>query len=110
MKKRIGLIAILVFNIILTSNAQNWDIDNAKSINPEIPNSSYWKTTSGSAYFLSAAVPIYFLTKGFIKNDFDSKQKGYQIVSAITIEFVASELMKQGFNRKRPAESYARRC
>jgi len=106
MKKRIGLIAILILIIIFRGNAQNWDIDNAKSINPENPNSSYWKITSGSAYFLSAAAPVYFITKGFIKNDLVLKRKGYHIFSAITIEFVASELMKQGIDRKRPAESY----
>ena len=106
MKKRISLMAILILTVFFTGNAQNWDIDIAKSINPENPNNGYWKTISGSAYFLSAAAPIYFITKGFIKNDVAAKRKGYRILGAIAIELTVSELMKTGFSRKRPAESY----
>ncbi|GAB2825824.1 phosphatase PAP2 family protein [Ferruginibacter profundus] len=93
-------------SIVFTIDAQNWDINNAKSINPENPHSTYWKAMSGSAYFLSAAAPIYFLTKGIIKDDIKARRKGYRILGSITMELIISELMKEGFNRKRPAESY----
>ena len=39
-------------------NAQNWDINLLRSINPQNPNSFVWKGFTSSAYPLSVAVPV----------------------------------------------------
>jgi membrane-associated phospholipid phosphatase len=100
---------ILIFSLLATflfGNAQNWDIDIAKNINPENPNSGYWKAMSGSAYYISAAVPVSLLVTGLIENNKDFKRKSYEIFSAIVIELAVSEAMKISIDRQRPAEKY----
>lgn len=96
-----------VFLILLTTGyAQNWDVDLAKSINPNPPASGYWKFTSASTYTVSAAVPIGLLAAGFIENNPALKKKSYEIFGAVAIELIISEPLKRIINRERPAEKY----
>ena len=99
-------IVFLLLCAALKTSAQNTDLDILKGINPENPNSSYWKTMSGSAYFVSAAVPVFLLSEGMIKNDPVMRRKARNVFGAILLELVISESMKSGFKRKRPAETY----
>ncbi|MDN3656072.1 phosphatase PAP2 family protein [Ferruginibacter paludis] len=106
MTKIITTWAILFFAFQLNAVAQNWDIDITKSINPQNPNSGYWKFTSGSTYFISAAIPVSLIIQGASKKNCSIKQKGYEIFGAIAIEVIISETMKEAFHRQRPAEKY----
>ena len=87
-------------------HAQNIDLDILKGINPTNPSSAFWKTTSGSAYFVCAATPVYFLTAGIITNSPALRRKAVHVFGAIVVELVVSESMKDIFKRKRPGESY----
>jgi membrane-associated phospholipid phosphatase len=106
MKKRLLIYATILFTITINSVAQNWDIDIIKSINPQYPNSAYWKFTSASTYFISAAIPVSLLISGISKNDAKIKGRAYEILGGILIELVVSETMKETIKRERPAESY----
>lgn len=92
--------------ISVNGNAQNPDIDLAKNINPNQPNSGFLKFTSGSAYFISAAVPLFMLAEGAIAKDHSVKRNAFNAFGPIIIELIISESMKDIFNRKRPVESY----
>ena len=102
--KRIIIISTLL--IALTTNAQNWEVDLAKNINPRYPNSGYWKFMSASTYLISAAVPVSLLTAGFIENNPGLKRKAYAVFGGIVVELIISESLKSAINRKRPAEDY----
>lgn len=108
MKKSIPIWGMIFFSFQMNTVAQKWDIDITKSINPQNPNSGYWKFTSGSTYFISAAIPISLTIAGAIKKNYTIKQKGYEIFGAIAIELILSETMKDAFHRQRPAEKYPR--
>jgi membrane-associated phospholipid phosphatase len=104
-KKKV--ISVLLFvALFLGVTAQNLDIDIAKSINPQNPNSPYWIATSGSTYFISASVPVCLFMAGLIKNDHGLKRKSYEIFGAIAIELAVSETMKIIIDRPRPAQMY----
>jgi membrane-associated phospholipid phosphatase len=104
-KKYVQLILILVA-FTLGVNAQNWDVNLTKRINPRDPNSGYWKLTSGSAFFVSGAVPLSLLAAGIIENDGHLKKESYEIFGSIAIEILLSEAMKISINRQRPAQKY----
>jgi membrane-associated phospholipid phosphatase len=104
--KKATIIALMLLALNVPGNAQNWDIDIARNINPQNPNSGYWKTTSGATYFISAAVPFSLLAIGLIEKDAELKNKSYEVFGSIVIELVVSESMKVIFNRMRPAEKY----
>jgi membrane-associated phospholipid phosphatase len=104
--KKNSIVAIALLVSVLSGNAQNWDVDIARNINPQNPNSGYWKTTSGATYFISAAVPVSLLVIGLIEKDAQFKNKSYEVFGSIVIELVVSESMKAIFNRMRPGEKY----
>ena len=83
-------LTLVLFNCLTAGNAQNWDVDLAKSINPNPPASGYWKFTSATTYLVSAAVPVGFLAAGFIENNPVLKRKSYVIFGAIAIELIIS--------------------
>ena len=99
-------LTLVLFSCLTAGNAQNWDVDLAKSINPNPPASGYWKFTSATTYLVSAAVPVGLLAAGFIENNPALKRKSYVIFGAIAIELIISEPLKRIINRERPAEKY----
>ena len=106
MNRKKSVILSILLALLVAGNAQNWDVDLAKSINPDPPASGYWKFTSASTYAVSAAIPVGLLTAGFIKNDPTLKRESYEIFGAIAIELILSESLKRIINRERPAERY----
>ncbi|MES1221613.1 MAG: phosphatase PAP2 family protein [Bacteroidota bacterium] len=92
--------------VFININAQNWDIDLANNINPQNPNSGYWKFTSASTYLVSAAIPVGLLATGFIEKSPELKRKAYETFGGIVIEVIISETLKRAINRKRPGEEY----
>lgn len=92
--------------LLISAQAQNWDINLAKDINPRYPTSGYWKFTTNSAYFISAGFPVTLLATGIITHNPQLRRESLETFGAIAIELAISEVMKVSFNRLRPAEKY----
>jgi membrane-associated phospholipid phosphatase len=87
-------------------DAQNWDIDLLKKINPENPNSAVMKGLTNSAYPIAVATPISLLAAGYIKKDKQLQHKGWEAVGSLVIAAVVTEGLKYTINRDRPYEKY----
>jgi membrane-associated phospholipid phosphatase len=94
------------FFIAIQSNAQNWDIDLLRSINPQDPNSFVWKGFSSSAYPISIATPVAIWIHGEINHNKQTKINAYEIAGSVIIAAGATEAMKIIFDRQRPYEKY----
>ncbi len=86
--------------------AQGLDLNIAKGINPQNPNSFIWKGFSSSTYPLSAAIPAGMLVYGIIKHDKPTRRKAYEVIGSIAIASVVSEGLKYAVNRERPGEKH----
>jgi membrane-associated phospholipid phosphatase len=103
------IICILFTGCILFStqaNAQNWDINTLKSINPQNPNSNVMIGLSHSLYPIAIAAPVGILVTGFIKKDKALQYKGWELVGSLVINTAISEGLKFAIDRKRPFETY----
>lgn len=94
------------FFICIKTNAQNWDIDLLRNINPQHPNSFVWKGFSTSTYPISIAVPVGVWTKAKINHNKKDEYKAYEIAGSVIIAAGATEAMKLIFNRERPYQKY----
>lgn len=92
--------------LLISAQAQNWDVNLAKDINPGYPTSGYWKFTTNSAYFISAGIPVTLLATGIVTKNPQLRREAVETFGAIVIELAISEAMKVSFNRLRPAEKY----
>ncbi|QEC66030.1 phosphatase PAP2 family protein [Panacibacter ginsenosidivorans] len=99
---------ILLFTgcFFISANAQNWDINTLKSINPENPNSVIMKGFTRSVYPVAIVSPAALLATGFIKKDKNLQNKGWEMVGSIVINTVITQGMKYAINRDRPYEKY----
>ena len=89
-----------------TVRSQNIDIDILKSINPQFPNSGFWKTATSSYILVTGTVSLGSLAYALIKNDKDLRYKSYELLVAIGIDVIATEGLKTIINRPRPYEQY----
>jgi membrane-associated phospholipid phosphatase len=94
------------FFITTKSNAQNWDINLLRDINPQHPNSFVWKSFTASAYPLSIATPIGFWVDSKIEHNKKTERNAYEIAGSVIIAAGATEMMKIIFNRDRPFQKY----
>jgi len=94
------------FFITSNSNAQNWDINLLRSINPQDPNSAVWKGFTNSSYPLSVATPITLWVDGKIDRNKKTEHNAYEIAGSVIIAAGATEAMKIIFDRPRPFEKY----
>ena len=95
------------FFFIAKTNAQNWDVDFVKSVNPVHPNSFVDKGLSASVYPVSVAVPVATFIIGSIKKDKKIKVKGYEQIGSLAISIIIAEGLKKTINRERPYQKYA---
>lgn len=86
--------------------AQNIDVDILNSINPENPNSQYWRQTSNSVYWVGAALPAGTLIYGLISGDEKAKHTSYDLFISLGANILITDVFKKTFNRTRPAEEY----
>src|SRR6188472_3579412 len=96
------IICILFTGCILFStqaNAQNWDINTLKSINPQDPNSTVMKGLSHSLYPIAIAAPISILAAGFIKKDKTLQYKGWELVGSLVINTAITQGLKFAVDR-----------
>lgn len=95
------------FFICIKTNAQNWDINLLRDINPQQPNSFIWKGFTNSAYPLSAATPVAIWVDAKINYNKKNEYKAYTIAGSVIIAAGATESLKIIFDRKRPYEKYS---
>ena len=105
-KKYVSCILFFTGCFFISANAQNWDINTLKSINPENPNSNVWKGFSHSVYPVAIASPVALLATGFIKKDKNLQNKGWEMVGSLVINTVITQGLKYAVNRDRPFETY----
>ena len=98
--------SVFLLGLSILAQAQNWDIDLAKDINPRNPTSGYWKFTTNSDYFIGAAIPVTLLATGIVTKDPQLRRKSLEVFGAILLEEAITAAMKVSFNRLRPAEKY----
>ena len=94
------------FFIGIKTNAQNWDINLLRNINPQDPNSSVWKGVSGSAYPISVAVPIGVWVDAKLEHNKKNEYRAYEIAGSVIIAAGATAAMKVIFDRERPYQKY----
>ena len=94
------------FFIGLKTNAQNWDIDLLRSINPQDPGSAVWKGFTASAYPVSIAIPVGVWVGGKINHNKKEEYKAYEIAGSVLIAAGATAVMKIIFDRQRPYQKY----
>ncbi len=106
--KSIGFSILLVSSIVFCNqlNAQNWDINLLKQINPSNPNSSTWKTISSTSEPLCVAAPIGMFAASLINHDQNLKKNSFKLAESIVITAAITEVMKVTINRDRPFVKY----
>jgi len=87
-------------------NAQNWDINLLKSINPSQPNNQFWKSVSSTAEPLAIAAPISMFAVSLINKDKQLRVNAYKMVGSLVITAVITEGIKRTVNRDRPFVTY----
>ena len=95
------------FFIFSQGYTQNWDINLLKNINPQNPNSGFWKATTSSAFPLTVATPVAAWVEAKLSHNKTNEYKAYKIAGSVIIAAGATEAMKIIFDRKRPFEKYS---
>jgi len=88
------------------ARAQNLDVDILKSVNPEHPDSWYWKNTSASAYYLPGVAAFGTLIYGFADHNEQARQNATELFLSIGVSTLVNEGLKISFNRERPGDKY----
>jgi len=99
---------LLLFGLLYAAGAaaQNIDIDILKAINPRYPDAKVWRVTSGSVDWISGGVPLAVLAYGYIEKNKTIRNNGYELIIAMAINAGITQVMKVGFNRTRPSDTY----
>lgn len=100
------LLAVGCFSFLVQTQAQNWDVNLLKSINPQHPNSSIMKGFTNSSYPIGVATPLSLLAAGYIKKDKQLQHKGWEAFGSLAIAAVVTEGLKVTINRDRPYIKY----
>lgn len=87
------------------SNAQNWDINLLKQINPNPPTSSFWKLSSSSAYPVTAAVQGGLMAYDYFHSD-STRGLIVQHLAEKLVVVAITEAVKLAINRQRPYIRY----
>lgn len=101
-----GILVAGCFFIGIKTNAQNWDINLLRDINPQHPNSFIWKGVSSSAYPVSIALPVGLFVGSKINHDKKNEYRAYELAGSVVIAAGATTIMKLVFDRKRPFQKY----
>jgi len=101
------VLALIAINGTPKAHAQNLDVNILKGINPRYPNSQAWIQTSNSVYFVPIGIAATQMAYGIIANDKRSRDNSLQTLLSVGIGVVASQAMKNAFNRTRPQYKYS---
>jgi undecaprenyl-diphosphatase len=88
------------------SNAQNWEVNLLKDINPSQFHSAFQQNISKSVYPLAVATPVTMFAVGLINKDKNLQQQSYKVVGSLLINTAITQAMKYTFNRHRPYQDY----
>ncbi len=94
------------FFCVISTDAQNWDINLLKSINHNPPSSSVWKGVSSTAEPLAAGIPAGILVAGLIRHDEKLKSQSLELLISLATTTIVTEGLKIVFNRQRPYQKY----
>ncbi|MEO6549999.1 MAG: phosphatase PAP2 family protein [Ferruginibacter sp.] len=86
--------------------SQNIDIDLLKSINPQYPQSGFWKATSSSYMVVAGTASLGSLAYALIEHDKELQHRSYEIIIAAGINILATNALKAAFDRTRPSDKY----
>ena len=100
------LLFVGCISFYVNTQAQNWDINLLKKINPQNPNSAIMRGFANSAYPIGFASPLSLLTAGYIKKDRQLQYKGWEAAGSLAIAVVITEGLKHSVSRDRPFEKY----
>ena len=103
----IAFLVLSCFVFATKTNAQNWDVNVVKALNPIHPNSFVAKGLSASVYPIGIAVPVTTFIIGEIKKDAKTKKQAYEQIGSLAISTIIAEALKKGINRERPYQKYA---
>ena len=107
MNKKISLLSImLILLCVNTIQAQNFDIDILKQINPRYPNNQTWKTFSSTAEPLAMSVPIGMIAVALITENKKLELSSYEVAASLALTVVATGGLKTFIKRPRPYETY----
>ncbi len=95
------------FGFVKKANAQNWDVNVVKALNPIHPNSFVAKGLSASVYPIGIAIPVTTFIIGEVKKDAKTKVQAYEQIGSIAISAIIAEALKKGINRERPYQKYS---
>jgi undecaprenyl-diphosphatase len=104
-KLKCFIAGLLILSSIQVSG-QNWDINITKSINPDDPNSAFWKGVTNSVNYFAVAMPVTQFAVGVINKNPTVKRQAYLTAGSIAIESIVTQVLKYSINRPRPAETY----
>ncbi|MEO6230023.1 MAG: phosphatase PAP2 family protein [Ferruginibacter sp.] len=98
---------LIVFQLmVINVSSQNIDIDILKSINPQYPQSGYWKGVSKSYILVTGTATIGELAYGLLAHDEKVQKNACETLIGIGINIVVTTGMKATFNRTRPSDKY----
>ncbi len=109
MTKRSFVLLVVILGLFVPAkqiNAQNWDINLLKRINPSKPDNQFWTSMSSTAKPLAVAAPISMFAVSLINNDKQLRANAYKMVGSLVITAVLTEGIKRTVNRDRPFVSY----
>ncbi len=88
------------------ANAQNWEIDLLKNINPSQSHPTFQQNISKSVYPLALATPVSMFAIGLINKDKKLQHQSYKVVGSLLINTAITQAMKYTINRNRPYQDY----
>lgn len=100
------IVSILICVNFNYANAQNFDINLLKQINPRYPSSNTWRTISSTAEPLSMAIPLGMVGVALITDNKKLELNSYEVVGSLIATAALTEGLKIVANRPRPYETY----
>lgn len=88
------------------ANAQNWEVNLLKDINPSQSHSAFQQNISKSVYPLAVATPVTMFAVGFINKDKKLQKQSYKVVGSLLINTAITQAMKYTIKRNRPYQDY----
>ncbi|WP_153799592.1 phosphatase PAP2 family protein [Foetidibacter luteolus] len=98
--------AVLALTACFGVQGQNFDINTLKNINPDNPSSGYWKTTSASAYYIGAGLPVGLWIAGALSSNKETQLNAYELAGTFLVSTIISQGAKRIIRRDRPVASY----
>lgn len=103
---RFFLVSIICLGFAIKSDAQNWDVDLLKNINPQNPNSQVWKNISATSEPLCVAVPLSMFAVSVFNHDQLLKKNALKVAASLAVSVVITEGIKTIAKRDRPFVTY----